>query len=105
MIIHRLHSSWYLPYTSLQDVVRRKGRAIEIQRTYILFNGAAVASNLEKKMFVTSNTTKRLTSLAFAMVMVVAVNGGMLLMFDSAAQETASVNSAQRANVAVLEPV
>ena len=81
------------------------GRAIEIQGTYILFNGAAVASNLEKKMFATSITTQRLASLAVAMAMVVAVNGGMLLMFDSASQNMASVNSAQPANLAVLETV
>ena len=56
-------------------------------------------------MFATSITTKRLASLAFAMAMVVAVNGGMLLMFDSVAQEVASVSSAQPANVAVLETV
>lgn len=105
MIILRHHSSWYLPYTSPLQVVRRKGRAIEIQDTYILFNGAAVASNLEKKMFATSNTTKRLASLAFAVGMMVAVNGGMLLMFDSASQKMASVNSVQPSNVAVLETV
>ena len=56
-------------------------------------------------MFAASNTTKRIASLAFAVAMMVAVNGGMLLMFDSAAQETASVDSAQPTNVAVLEPV
>jgi hypothetical protein len=81
------------------------GRAIKIQGTYILFNGATVVSYLEKKMFATSTTTKSLVSLAFAIGMMVAVNGGMLLMFDSVAQETASVNSAQPANVAVLETV
>ncbi len=56
-------------------------------------------------MFATSTTTKRLASLAFAAAMMVAVNGGMLLMFDSVAKETASVNNAQPANVAVLETV
>ena len=105
MISHRLHSSWYLPYTSPYDVVRRKGRAIQNRRNYILFNGAAVASNLEKIMRATSNITQRLASMAFAMAMVVAVNGGVLLMFGSVAKDMASVNSAQPANVAVLETV
>ena len=56
-------------------------------------------------MLATSHTTQRLASLAFAMAMVVAVNGGMVLMFDSVAKDIASVNSAQPANVAVLETV
>ena len=56
-------------------------------------------------MFVTSITTQRLASLAFAVGMMVAVNGGMLLMFDSASKDVASVSSAQPSNMAVLETV
>ena len=56
-------------------------------------------------MFTTSKNTIRLAGFSFAVLMAVAVNGGMLLKFDSVAKEMAAVNSAQTHHVAVLETV
>jgi hypothetical protein len=61
-------------------------------------------SNLEIKMFTASNNTTRLAAFSFAVLMTVVVNGGMLLKFDSVAQEMAA-HSTQPSNVAVLETV
>ena len=54
-------------------------------------------------MFTASNNTTRLAAFSFAVLMAVVVNGGMLLKFDSVAQEIAAANSAQPSSVAVLE--
>jgi hypothetical protein len=56
-------------------------------------------------MFTASNNTTRLAAFSFAVLMTVVVNGGMLLKFDSVAQEIVSANTAQPSNVAVLETV
>ncbi|MBC7617575.1 MAG: hypothetical protein H7293_01040 [Candidatus Saccharibacteria bacterium] len=56
-------------------------------------------------MFTASNNTTRLAAFSFAVLMAVVVNGGMLLKFDSVAQEMAAANSTQPSNVAVLETV
>ena len=56
-------------------------------------------------MFTASNNTTRLAAFSFAVLMAVVVNGGVLLKFDSVAQEMAAANSAPTHNVAVLETV
>ena len=56
-------------------------------------------------MFTASNNTTRLAAFSFAVLMAVVVNGGVLLKFDSVAQEVAAANSTQPSNVAVLETV
>ena len=56
-------------------------------------------------MFTASNNTTRLAAFSFAVLMTVAVHGGMLLKFDSVAQEVAAANSTQPHHVAVLETV
>ena len=55
-------------------------------------------------MFTASNNTTRLAAFSFAVLMAVVVNGGMLMKFDSVAQEVAADNT-QPSNVAVLETV
>lgn len=55
-------------------------------------------------MFAASNTATRFASLAFAVVMAVAVNGSMLMKFDNVATSAALAQSTQ-ANVVVLETV
>ena len=52
-------------------------------------------------MFTASNRTAHLASLSFAMLMAVAVNGSMLMKFDSATLP----KSTHVVNVAVLETV
>lgn len=56
-------------------------------------------------MFTESNNTTRLAAFSFAMLMAVVVNGGVLMTFDSAAQDVATANRSQPSNVAVLETV
>ena len=56
-------------------------------------------------MFSTSKNTTRLVGFSFAVLMAMAVNGDMLLKFDSVAQEMAAANSTQTHNLAVLETV
>lgn len=55
-------------------------------------------------MFSASNNTTRFASFAFAVLMALAINGSMLLTFDSVAT-SASVAQSAKANVAVLETV
>ena len=57
-------------------------------------------------MFTASNKTTRLAAFSFAVLMTVAVNGGVLLKFDSVAHEVAAeASTTQSNNVAVLETV
>nr|WP_295777696.1 hypothetical protein [Rhodoferax sp.] len=56
-------------------------------------------------MFTSSNRTTRLASFTFAVLMAVAVNGSMLMKFDSVATEASIAQAAQPRNVAVLETV
>ncbi len=56
-------------------------------------------------MFTASNNTTRLAAFSFAVLMTVVVNGGVLLKFDSVAQEMAAAKSTQQSNVAVLDTV
>lgn len=77
---------------------RRKWRAIVLEATYILFNGAAVALNWSDAM--TTLSTTRLLGAFSALVMTVALNGGMLFMFDRLAH-----NTDQSATVVSLQTV
>ncbi len=56
-------------------------------------------------MLTASNNITRLAAFSFAVLMTVVFNGGVLLKFDSVAQEMAATNSTQPSNVAVLETV
>ncbi len=56
-------------------------------------------------MFTASNTVTRLSSFAFAVLMVIAVNGSMLMTFDSVATSASLAQSAKVRQVAVLETV
>lgn len=56
-------------------------------------------------MFATSTRTTRLAGFTVAVLMSVAVNGGMLLKFNSVATEASLAQAAQTRNVAVLETV
>lgn len=56
-------------------------------------------------MFAASNTATRFASFAFAFVMAVAVNGSMLMKFDSVATSATVAQTSQARNVAVLETV
>ena len=56
-------------------------------------------------MFTASNNTTRLAAFSFAVLMAVVVNGGVLLKFDSVAQEVAGANAKPLSNMAVLETV
>lgn len=56
-------------------------------------------------MFTASNRTSRLAGFTFAVLMVVAVNGSMLMKFDSVATNASLAQSAQARHVAVLETV
>lgn len=56
-------------------------------------------------MFTVSNTATRLASFTFAVLMVMAVNGSMLMKFDNAATSASVAQSAKVRQVAVLETV
>lgn len=56
-------------------------------------------------MFTATNTTTRFAGLAFAVLMAVAVNGSMLMKFDSVATAATLAQNAKASNVAVLETV
>jgi hypothetical protein len=56
-------------------------------------------------MFTASNSTTRFASFTFAVLMAVAINGSMLMKFDSVATAATVAQSAQASNVAVLETV
>ena len=56
-------------------------------------------------MFTSSNRTTRLASFTFAVLMAVAINGSMLMKFDSVATEATLAQTTQPHNVAVLETV
>ena len=56
-------------------------------------------------MFTASNRTARFFSFSFAVVMAVAVNGSVLLNFDSVAKEAVLAQNTQTLNVAVLDTV
>ena len=56
-------------------------------------------------MFTASNTVTRLSSFTFAVLMVIAVNGSMLMTFDSVATSASLAQSAKVRQVAVLETV
>lgn len=56
-------------------------------------------------MFTASNTPTRLASFTFAVLMVVAVNGSMLMKFDNVATAASVAQSAKVRQVAVLETV
>mgnify|MGYP003405673539 FL=1 len=56
-------------------------------------------------MFTASNNTTRFASFTFAVLMAIAINGSMLLKFDSVATSASLAQSAQADTVAVLEPV
>ena len=56
-------------------------------------------------MFTTAHRSSRLASLTFAFVMAVAVNGSLLMTFDSVATAACRSQSADAGNVAVLETV
>ncbi len=49
--------------------------------------------------------TSRLAGLAFAVLMTVAVNGGMLVAFDLVATDATLAHTAQASHVAVLDTV
>ena len=56
-------------------------------------------------MFTASNTVTRLASFTFAVLMVIAVNGSMLVTFDNVASSASAAHSAKVRQVAVLETV
>lgn len=56
-------------------------------------------------MFTGSNRTSRLASFTFAVLMAVAVNGSMLMKFDSVATAASLAQGSQARNVAVLDTV
>lgn len=56
-------------------------------------------------MFTASNTVTRLASFTFAVLMVIAVNGSMLMKFDSVATSASMAQSAKVRQVAVFETV
>ncbi len=56
-------------------------------------------------MFTASNTATRLASFTFAVLMVMAFNGSMLVTFDNVATSTSAAQSAKVRQVAVLETV
>ena len=56
-------------------------------------------------MFTASNRTSRLAGITFAVLMTVAVNGSMLMKFDSVATAASLAQSVQASNVAVLDTV
>ena len=56
-------------------------------------------------MFTASNRTSRLASFTFAVFMVVAINGSILMKFDSVATSASLAQNAQPSNLAVLETV
>ena len=88
-------------HSKLQSVAK----AVQCRTGAITFSSTGRSgSNLERKMFTASNNTTRLAAFSFAMLMAVVVNGGMLMKFDSVAQEVAADNT-QPSNVAVLETV
>lgn len=74
-------------------------------RTYILFTGPQWTEIGEINMTPATHRTSRLAGLAFAVLMTVVVNGGMLASFDRVATEATSAHSAQTRNVAVLDTV
>ncbi len=78
---------------------------MHLREQYILFNGPQWPQLEEIKMFTTSNRTTRLASFSFALVMAVAVNGSMLMKFDSVATAASLAQSAPANTVAVLETV
>jgi hypothetical protein len=56
-------------------------------------------------MFTASNRTSRLAGITFAVFMAVAVNGSMLMKFDSVATAASQAQSAPAHQVAVLDAV
>jgi len=56
-------------------------------------------------MFTASNNTTRFASFTFAVLMAVAINGSMLMKFDSVATSASVAQSAEVRQVAVLETV
>jgi hypothetical protein len=56
-------------------------------------------------MFTASNNTTRFASFTFAVLMAVAINGSMLMKFDSVATSASVAQNANASNVAVLETV
>lgn len=56
-------------------------------------------------MFTASNNTTRFASFTFAVLMSIAINGSMLLKFDSVATSASLAQSTKAANVAVLDTV
>lgn len=56
-------------------------------------------------MFTAANRTLRLVSFCFAVLMTVVVNGGMLMTFDSTAQDATVAQASKTQTVAVLETV
>lgn len=78
---------------------------MHIVEQYILFNGPQWPHTGEIKIFTASNRTTRLASFSFAIAMAVAVNGSMLMKFDSLATAASLAQSAQASKVAVLDTV
>ena len=56
-------------------------------------------------MFTASNTATRLAGFTFAVLMVMAINGSILMKFDSVATSASVAQSAKVRQVAVLETV
>lgn len=56
-------------------------------------------------MFTASNNTTRFAGFTFAVLMVMAINGSMLMKFDSVATSASVAQSAKVRQVAVLETV
>ena len=56
-------------------------------------------------MFTSLNRTTRLASFSFAVLMAVAVNGSMMMKFNSVATEASLAQANATRNVAVLETV
>jgi hypothetical protein len=85
---------------SVSQAVQSKTGAITFSST-----GRSGLAIWRENMFNTSKNTTRLVGFSFAVLMAVAINGGMLLKFDSVAHEMAAANNTQTHNVAVLETV
>jgi len=90
---------------SLPAAVCRIPGAFPFQRKYILFNGPQWPEIGEIRMFATSHSTSRLAAFTFAVLMAVAINGGMLMKFDNVATAATLAQSTQAPRVAVLETV
>ena len=76
-----------------------------LRQKYILFNGPQWPHIGEINMFTATNRTTHFASFAFAVLMAVAVNGSMLMKFDSVATDAYLAQTSQARAVAVLETV